>query len=97
MGQSATGEPVSLHALWTQRQIHQFNGVPYIIQKASTAIYPRGNGRCARRSLLHENARIIHDGLVAVGLTVYGARNTPYISVDTGPGLGSWRFFDRAS
>jgi len=42
-----------------------------------------------------ENARIIRDGLEATGLTVYGARNAPYIWVKTPPGLDSWGFFDK--
>src|SRR5947207_6527438 len=41
-----------------------------------------------------ENARIIREGLEAIGLTVYGAKNAPYIWVKTPAGLGSWDFFD---
>jgi LL-diaminopimelate aminotransferase len=41
-----------------------------------------------------DNARIIREGLEASGLTVYGARNAPYIWVETPPGLSSWDFFD---
>ncbi len=42
-----------------------------------------------------ENARIVREGMEAIGLTVYGARNAPYIWVKTPPGLGSWDFFDK--
>jgi LL-diaminopimelate aminotransferase len=41
------------------------------------------------------NARIIRDGLEAVGLTVHGARNAPYIWVKTPRDLASWDFFDK--
>jgi len=97
MGQSATGEAVSLHALWFRRQSTKFNGVPYIIQKASAAVYTPDGQRQVRDAVdfYMENARIIRDGLVAVGLTVYGARNAPYIWVKTPPGLGSWQLFDK--
>jgi LL-diaminopimelate aminotransferase len=97
MGQSATGEPVSLHALWFRRQSTKFNGVPYIIQKASAAVYTPDGQRQVREAVdfYMENARIIRDGLVDVGLTVYGARNAPYIWVKTPPGLGSWQLFDK--
>jgi len=97
MGQSATGEAVSLHALWFRRQSTKFNGVPYIIQKASAAVYTPDGQRQVREAVdfYMENARIIRDGLVAVGLTVYGARNAPYIWVKTPPGLGSWQLFDK--
>ena len=97
MGQSATGEPVSLHALWFRHQSTKFNGVPYIIQKASAAVYSPDGQRQVREAVdfYMDNARIIRDGLVAVGLTVYGARNAPYIWVKTPPGLGSWQLFDK--
>ena len=42
-----------------------------------------------------ENARIIREGMEAAGLTVYGARNAPYIWLKTPPGLSSWDFFDK--
>ena len=97
MGRSAAGEAVSLHALWFRRQSTKFNGVPYIIQKASAAVYTPEGRQQVREAVdfYMENARIIRDGLVAVGLTVYGARNAPYIWVKTPPGLGSWQLFDK--
>jgi LL-diaminopimelate aminotransferase len=42
-----------------------------------------------------DNARIIRDGLVAAGLTVYGGINAPYIWARTPPGMSSWDFFDK--
>ena len=41
-----------------------------------------------------ENARVIKEGLEAVGLTVYGAVNSPYVWCKTPDGAGSWEFFD---
>ena len=41
-----------------------------------------------------ENARIVRDGLQAIGLTVYGGTNAPYIWVKTPDGMTSWQFFD---
>jgi LL-diaminopimelate aminotransferase len=97
MGRSASGEPVSLHALWFRRQSTKFNGVPYVIQKAAAAIYTPDGQKEVRDAVdfYMENARIIREGLVAVGLAVYGARNAPYIWVKTPPGLGSWELFDK--
>ena len=51
MGQSATGEPVSLHALWFRRQSTKFNGVPYIIQKATAAVYTPDGQRQVREAV----------------------------------------------
>jgi len=97
MGRSAGGEPVSLHALWFRRQSTKFNGVPYVIQKAAAAVYTHDGRKQVREALdfYMENARIIREGLSAVGLAVYGGRNAPYIWARTPAGLGSWQFFDK--
>jgi LL-diaminopimelate aminotransferase len=96
-GRSAAGEPVSLNALWVRRQSTKFNGVAYVIQRAAAATYT-SEGRqqvAAVVGYYMENARIIREGLEAAGLTVYGARNAPYIWVKTPGRLSSWEFFDK--
>jgi LL-diaminopimelate aminotransferase len=95
-GRSAAGEPVSINALWVRRQSTKFNGVAYVIQRAAAATYtPEGRKQVtAVVDYYMENARIIREGLEAAGLTVYGARNAPYIWVKT-PGQSSWDFFDK--
>ena len=97
MGRSAGGEAVSLHALWFRRQSTKFNGVAYIIQKGAAAVYTPDGQKEVREAVdfYMDNARIIRDGLEAVGLTVFGARNAPYIWVKTPPGVGSWQLFDK--
>ena len=94
---SASGEAVSLHALWFRRQSTKFNGAPYVIQKAAAAVYTPDGQKEVREAIdfYMENARIIREGLIAVGLTVYGGRNAPYIWVKTPGGLGSWQLFDK--
>ena len=96
-GRSATGEPVSINALWVRRQSTKFNGVAYVIQRAAAATYT-SEGKKQVTSVVDyymENARIIREGLEAAGLTVYGARNAPYIWVKTPGRLSSWDFFDK--
>ena len=96
-GRSAAGEPVSVNALWVRRQSTKFNGVAYVIQRAAAATYT-SEGRKQVTALVDyymENARIIREGLEAAGLTVYGARNAPYIWVKTPGRLSSWDFFDK--
>jgi len=97
MGRSAAGEAVSLHSLWFRRQSTKFNGVPYVIQKAATAVYTPDGQKQVRDTIdfYMDNARIIRDGLAAIGLTVYGGRNAPYLWAKTPAGLGSWQFFDK--
>jgi LL-diaminopimelate aminotransferase len=96
-GRSATGDPVSLNALWLRRQSTKFNGVPYIIQKGAAAVYTPEGQKQVRATIEYymDNARIIREGLESAGLTVYGARNAPYIWVKTPAGLTSWGFFDK--
>jgi LL-diaminopimelate aminotransferase len=96
-GGTRDGEAVSLHALWFRRQSTKFNGAPYVIQKAAAAIYTPDGQKQVREAIdfYMENARIIRDGLTAIGLTVYGGRNAPYLWARTPPGLGSWQLFDK--
>jgi LL-diaminopimelate aminotransferase len=94
---TAAGERVPLNALWFRRQSTKFNGVPYIIQKGAAAVYT-DEGQREVRALIDgymDNARIIREGLIRAGLTVYGGENAPYIWVKTPPGLTSWDFFDK--
>ena len=97
MGTARSGERVSLNALWLRRQSTKFNGVPYVVQKAAAAVYSEEGQRqvSAQIDYYMDNARIIRDGLEAIGLTVYGGRNAPYLWVKTPSGLGSWDFFDK--
>jgi LL-diaminopimelate aminotransferase len=96
-GRTASGDPVSLNALWLRRQSTKFNGVPYVIQKAAAAVYS-ADGQKHVKELIDfymENARIIREGLSTAGLTVHGGRNAPYLWVQTPPPLESWDFFDK--
>ncbi|MES4793480.1 MAG: LL-diaminopimelate aminotransferase, partial [Chloroflexota bacterium] len=90
-------EPVSLNALWLRRQTTKFNGVAYIIQKGAAAVYTP-EGRAQVRAMIDgymENARIIREGLRALGLSVFGGTDAPYIWLKTPNGLSSWEFFDK--
>src|SRR5581483_6661737 len=96
-GRTAAGEAVSLHALWLRRQSTKFNGVPYIVQRAAAAVYTEEGARQVRAQIdaYLDNARIIREGLEAVGLTVHGGRNAPYLWVKTPGRSTSWEFFDK--
>jgi LL-diaminopimelate aminotransferase len=96
-GRSAGGERVSLNSLWFRRQSTKFNGVPYVTQRGAAAVYSPDGQKQVREAVdfYLENARIIRDGLLAAGLTVYGGQQAPYIWVKTPRGLDSWGFFDK--
>jgi LL-diaminopimelate aminotransferase len=96
-GRTSAGDRVALNALWARRTGMKSNGPPYVIQKAAAAIYTPEGAKEVRAlvDFYMSNARIIHDGLAAAGLEVYGGRNAPYVWFRTPPGVSSWAFFDR--
>ncbi len=96
-GRTRAGMTASLNQLWLRRQSTKSNGLPYIVQRAAAAVYTP-DGQKQVRALIDfymDNARIVADGLTAAGLSVYGARNAPYIWFRTPGGVPSWDFFDR--
>jgi LL-diaminopimelate aminotransferase len=94
---TSTGEVVQLNKLWNRRQTTKFNGVPYIIQKGAAAVYTE-EGQKQIKALIDyymTNAKIIREGLLSLGLQVFGGVNAPYIWLKTPNGLDSWAFFDK--
>lgn len=87
---------VRVRDLWARRQATKFNGVSYITQRAAAAIYtPEGKEQTkATISIYMENARILREGLAAMGYQVSGGINAPYIWMKTPDGMTSWEFFD---
>lgn len=89
--------PGKLHALWLRRQTTMFNGASNIAQRGGlAALSPQGEEEC--RGLVNyymNNARIIREGLLQKGLTVFGGVNAPYVWVRTPHGMSSWEFFDK--
>jgi LL-diaminopimelate aminotransferase len=94
--QISNGKTLSLNALWKRRQSTKFNGTAYIIQRGAEAVFTP-DGQAQIRKVIDyymENARIIRDGLEALGITTYGGVNAPYIWAQTPGKLTSWEFFD---
>jgi LL-diaminopimelate aminotransferase len=91
------GEAIQLNKLWNRRQTTKFNGVSYIIQKGADAVYTE-KGQKQVKSLIDyymANAKIIREGLLSIGLQVFGGVNAPYIWLKTPNGMDSWSFFDK--
>ncbi len=94
---AADGSDVELWKLWNRRQSTKFNGVSYIVQRGTEAVYSE-EGQTQIKALVNfymENAKIIREQLTAAGLSVYGGVNAPYVWVQTPNGLSSWDFFDK--
>lgn len=95
--QASTGESVSLHQLWSRRQSTKFNGTSYVVQKGAAAAYTP-DGQAQMRGLIDfymTNARLLREGLEAVGIRVFGGVNAPYVWLRTPEQLSSWEFFDQ--
>lgn len=97
MAYTANGEGHSLNKLWYRRQTTKFNGVAYIIQKGAEAVYtPEGQKQVkAIIDYYMTNATIIREGLISIGMQVFGGVNAPYIWLKTPNGMDSWAFFDK--
>jgi LL-diaminopimelate aminotransferase len=90
------GKAVDVAPIWNRRHCTKFNGVSYVTQLGTTAVYtPQGKQQVRRIiDLYMANALTIVDSLTKLGYEVYGGRNAPYVWVRTPNGVGSWEFFD---
>lgn len=93
---TADGHRVEVAPFWDRRQCTKFNGTSYISQRAAEAIYTTKGKKQIKQTIAYymENARIMREGLVELGLTVYGGENAPYLWVKTPNNAPSWKFFE---
>jgi LL-diaminopimelate aminotransferase len=96
-GRDRKGTQVPIRALWSRRHTTKFNGASYPVQAGAAAVYtPEGKAEVQRNIDYYlTNARIIRDGLAALGLRVHGGVNAPYVWIKAPAGVGSWELFDR--
>jgi len=90
-------ESGQVHALWNRRQCTFFNGASNIAQEGGiAALSEQGREECQKLvDYYMGNARVIREGLAAMGLTAYGGANAPYIWLKTVNAMTSWDFFDK--
>ncbi|MBN2626893.1 MAG: LL-diaminopimelate aminotransferase [Spirochaetales bacterium] len=88
------GQPCPLKPLWNRRHTTKFNGTSYPVQKAAAAVYtPEGQKQVRELTDYYlENAKIIREGVAALGYDCVGGDNSPYIWVKSG--MDSWEAFD---
>lgn len=91
------GNAVAVKPLWMRRHTTKFNGVSYPVQKAAAAVYSEQGKKEVKELIAYylENAAIIRESLSALGYTVFGGINAPYVWVKTKHNLTSWDFFDK--
>ena len=94
MGADSDGNLHSLNAMWNRRHTTKFNGVPYVTQKGALACYSEA-GKAQIKEIIDfylGNAKIIREGLAAIGIECWGGVNSPYVWLKTPGGMPSWTF-----
>jgi LL-diaminopimelate aminotransferase len=95
--EAADGSKVELHRLWSRRHSTKFNGASYVVQRGAEACYSPAGKEQLRKVIdfYRGNAARLRDGLTALGMSVFGGVDAPYVWLKTPNGLKSWEFFDR--
>jgi len=96
MAADSDGNLHSLNAMWNRRHTTKFNGVSYVTQRGALACYTEA-GKAQIREIIDfylGNAKIIREGLHALGIECWGGVNSPYVWLKTPGGMPSWDFFD---
>jgi LL-diaminopimelate aminotransferase len=95
-GSAADGSAVPIHKLWARRHATKFNGVSYPVQLGAAASYSEAGRAEVRINVEYylANAARIRTGLEALGFSVFGGTNAPYVWLRTPEGVDSWSFFD---
>ena len=85
-----------LSQYWARRQSTMFNGASNIAQEGGIAVLSPDGQRETQSQVDYymENARIIREGLLNAGFTVFGGVNAPYIWLKCPKGVSSWELFD---
>lgn len=95
-GTTSSGESVAIRDLWNRRHSTKFNGASYVVQRGAAAAYS-DEGKQQIGDLIEfylTNAKLLREGLEAVGIEVHGGVNAPYVWLKTPGGQTSWDFFD---
>jgi len=97
MGKTSDGKDHSVHALWNRRHCTKFNGVSFPVQRAAAAVYSdKGKQQIKDQIAFYmNNAKLLREGLVEAGFTIYGGVHAPYVWLQTPEGVSSWDFFDK--
>ena len=89
-------EGMNLNKMWLRRQTTKFNGVSYVVQKGAEAVFTTEGLANVKKVIAYyqNNAKVMADTLVDLGITFTGGVNSPYIWLKCPSGMNSWQFFD---
>ncbi len=95
-GYTIVPKQTGLQAMWLRRQCTKYNGTAYVSQRAAEATYTPQGKKAAQANVNYykQTARLLRNGLQALGYQVYGGINAPYIWCKTPQNMDSWTFFD---
>jgi LL-diaminopimelate aminotransferase len=96
-GRTEEGTPVPIHQLWSRRHSTKFNGASYPVQKGAAAVFSE-EGKKQVSGLIKnymENAKMLREACISLGLRVWGGENAPYVWVGCPEGVSSWQMFDK--
>ena len=87
---------ISLNKLWLRRQTTKFNGVSYIVQRGSQAVFTDEGLSQIKENINYymENAKLISETLSNLNIWFTGGENSPYIWLKCPNNMSSWEFFD---
>ncbi len=96
-GRTAEGTPVPIHQLWSRRHSTKFNGASYPVQKGAAAVFSEEGKKQVEDLIAHymENAKLLREACLSLGLNVFGGENAPYVWVGCPEGVSSWGMFDK--
>lgn len=86
----------NLNKMWLRRQTTKFNGVSYVVQRASEAVFSEEGLKKVRETIKYyqRNALIMTETLKKLGISFTGGVNSPYVWFKVPSGMTSWEFFD---
>lgn len=89
-------ENTSLNKMWLRRQTTKFNGVSYVIQRGTEAVFTDEGYKQTRENIAYYlgNAKVMMDTLDELGIWYVGGKNSPYIWLKCPGNMNSWDFFD---
>lgn len=87
---------MSANKMWLRRQTTKFNGVPYIVQKAASAVFTEQGMKEIKENIAvyQRNAQLIAECMDRLNIWYTGGKNSPYIWLKCPENMSSWEFFD---
>ena len=84
----------NINEYWKTRTLNRFNGADYIAQCGAKEVYNQLDLIKENISYYKENAKILKEGFIDCGFSLWGGIDSPYLWVKTKDNKSSWEMFD---